>query len=185
MTHLTAIVKYGHRTLLALVKPFLEICFLRRNPQDLPPSGLLLGLSLLAYALSGALVSTVTLPVVTALLAGFTDTLLLCLLTGSVLYLQRLRARVPQTLTALAGTGAILSIVALPIASWMHSVEQTGGDGSVPKLILLLLLFWSLAVAGHILRHALSTIFMVGLVLAVVFFWVSFDILNSLFPLGA
>ncbi|NIR28276.1 MAG: hypothetical protein GWN84_02870 [Gammaproteobacteria bacterium] len=175
----------GHRTLLALVKPFLDICLLRRNPQDLPASGLLLGLCLLAYAASGMLVSTVMLPAPTAFLAGVTDTVLLCLLTASVLYLQRLRARVPQTLSALAGTGAILSIIALPVTSWLQSARDAGTDTSLPDLMLLALLVWSLVVAGHILRHALSTVFIVGVVLAVLFFWISVNVLYSLFPLDA
>lgn len=179
------VMQHGHRTLFALLKPFVDICLLRRNPQDLPTSGLLLALCLLAYALSGMLLSTIMLPAPTAFLAGLADTALLCLLTASVLYLQRLRARVPQTLSALAGTGAILSIVALPVTSWLHSASAAGRDTSLPDLALLALLVWSLVVAGHILRHALSTVFIVGLVLAVLFFWISVNVLYSLFPLSA
>jgi len=173
-----------NNALLALVKPFVDICLLKRNPQDLPTSGLLLGITLAAYGLSGVLVSATMLPTGTALLAGLADTALLSFLTASLLYLQRLQARVPQTLTALAGTGAILGVVALPLTNWAQSARQSGTDAMLPELIILLLLGWSLTVAAHILRHALSTSFPVGLILAIVFFWVSINIMYWLFPVA-
>lgn len=169
------------KSLLILIKPFFDICLLRQTPQDLPASGLLLGLALGAYTLSGALVSNVTLPAGTAVLAALTDTALLAGLTAGALHLQHLQGRLSQTLTALAGTGAILAVLAIPLTGWLSRVQEAGADSSLPRLLLLLLLGWSLAVAGHILRHALSTIFALGLVLAVIFYWISYSILFSLF----
>lgn len=170
------------RDLLILFRPFIDLCLLRVKPQDLPVSGLLLGLALLAYTLSSALVSTVSLPAGSALLAGTADTALLSGLTFSVLRFQHLHARAPQTLTALAGTGALLGVLSLPVTSWLHGVQRSGGDIELPVLLLLVILVWSVVVVGHILRHALSTPYIFGLVLAVVFYWVSFVVLNAIFP---
>lgn len=170
--------------MIALIKPFVEICLLRLRPQDLPASGLLLGAALVAHTISAALVSIVSLPLGRALLAGITDTLLLGLLTVSALYLQRRQTRAQQTLTALAGCGTILGILALPVIAWLHTASQAGRDLAVPGFLLLILVGWSLTVAGHVLRHALSTAFIFGLVLALVFYWISVNILKFLFPIA-
>jgi len=168
----------------ALISPFVNLCLLRVAPQDLPASWLLVGLTLVAYTLSGVLVSNVSLSTGHALLAGLTDTGLLCVLTVSLLYVQRVPARLPQTLTALAGTGTLFGVVALPVTSWLHTAHQAGEDTSLPALLLVGLIGWSLAVAAHILRHALSTVFFLGLVIAIAFYWISLQVLGSLFPVG-
>lgn len=110
------------------------------------------------------------------------DTVLLSVMTMSVLYLQRLQDRLLQTLTALAGTGTLLGVVALPVSGWLHNAQLGGEEMALPALLLLLLIGWSLTVVGHILRHALSTVFVMGLLLALVFYWVTVKILNGLFP---
>lgn len=168
----------------AIIRPFIDICLLRLRPQDLPDSTPLLGLVLIGHTLSAVLLSSVALPVWEALLAGILDTVLLAAMTIAVLQLQRLQNRFKQTLTALAGTGALIGFVAIPLSSWLHTAHVTNGNASTPALLLLLLIGWNLAIAGHILRHALSTIFIMGLVLAMVFYWFTINILNAIFPVN-
>ena len=168
----------------ALVKPFLDLCLLRRAPQDLPSSDLLLWLVLVTHTVSGILLSVVTLSFGQALLAGIMDTLLLAGLTVSVLYIHRLYDRFKQTLTALAGAGTVLGLLALPITGWFHAARSADGDTSGPILVLLVLIGWSITVAGHILRHALSTVFILGIVVALIFYWISINIMNRLFPIA-
>ena len=43
---------------------------------------------------------------------------------------------------------------------------------------------WSIAIAGHILRHAMSVPFIVGIVLALVFSWISFVLVRAVVPAG-
>jgi hypothetical protein len=168
--------------LFAIIKPFVDICLLRLRPQDLPESTPLLGLVLIGHTLSAVLLSSVALHLWEALLAGMLDTLLLAAMTTSVLYFQRLQNRLKQTLTALAGTGTLIGVVAIPLSNWLHTAHETSSDAGTPALLLLLLIGWSLTVAGHILRHALSTVFIMGLALAIVFYWITIKILNALFP---
>lgn len=167
--------------MLALAKPFIQICLLRSSPQDLPPSGLLLGLALGAYTLTGIAGWMTLFPAHEAMGAALSSTLLLIGLTGSMLYMQRLKSRVVQTLTALAGTGALLQLVELPFSRWLAQADGPGE--SLPTLGLLAILVWSLAIGGHVLRHALSTVFTLGLLLAVVIYWLSASILIAMFPL--
>ena len=158
---------------------------MRLGPQDLPTSNLLMVMVLLSHTITSILLSTVHLEIGPSLLSGVIDTALLCALTATLLYATRLQVRLTQTLSALAGTGTLLGLVALPISSWLHAAQAGGSETVTPALILLMLVGWSLAVMGHILRHALSTMLILGLVIASVMYWVTISIMTALFPLGA
>lgn len=166
-----------------LVRPFVEICVLRRGPQDLPVSTLLLGIMLVAHTVSSTLLSVVTLDVWKAIMAGIVDTLLVAALTGSLLYLHRLKSRIVQTLTAMTGTGAIITLAAIPLFTWLKGAEAAGSGSPIAALLVLGLIAWSLGVSGHILRHALSVPYILGILIAFAFFWISHTVFNSLFPL--
>lgn len=144
---------------------------------------MLLGIALVAHTLTGILVSLMILPTALAFASGLAGTALVCILTVTVLYIQRLPARACQTLTAMAGAIALIDIAGLPILAWLQSVQRSGGNPSTPTLLLLLLTGWSLAVQGHILRSALSTRFIFGLILAIFFFLISYNVMRTLFPL--
>lgn len=168
--------------MLALATPFFKMCLLKLGPQDLPSSGLLLAVALTAYTLTAMLTSLAILPASSVVLAAFTDTALLSGLTVGLLYIHRFRSRLTQTLTALAGTGTVLGLAALPAAGWLVLSKESGGSIDQPRLILMALTLWGLIVMGHILRHALSTVFILGIVLAFIFYMVSANVMVVLFP---
>jgi hypothetical protein len=135
---------------------FLDICLFRKGPQDVPASPVLLKLSLITYALSGLLVMWVNTKLSTALLQTLLDLVLLIGMTYGVLQRQGFGARFGQTMTALLGTGTLLGLTALPVVIWIG--ETAAEDGmTLPSLLFLLLLGWSMAVMAHVLQHALST----------------------------
>jgi len=165
----------------AIVNPFIQICLLRQGPQDLPTSGILLAIALTAHTVMSIVWSNISLSAVDALLSGLLDTLLLVVLTTTLLYAQRRKERVVQTLTALAGTGTIITFLALPVSGWLQRVDQSAGEGGLAVIVLLLLMVWSLAVVAHIFRHALSIPYFFGLVVAVVFYGISISAFRALF----
>ncbi len=171
-------------SLRAIVNPFVQICLLRQGPQILPTSGILLAIALTAHTVMSILLANVSLSVFSAFFSGIVDTVLLVVLSATLLYVQRRNARVIQTVTALAGTGAIITLVALPISGWLHGADQGAGEGGFALLLLLILTGWSLAVAGHIFRHALSVPYFLGLILAVVFYGISISVFRALFPVA-
>ena len=168
-----------------LIYPFVQICLLRMKPQDLPASGMLLAVVLAAHTLAGVAVAAVNLRFDHALAAGIIDTALMCALTAGLLMLRTLRERTVQTLTALAGAGAVIGFVAWPVSLWIHSAHQTNEPAPALAVALVLVLGWSLTVSAHILRHAVSAPFYIGLIIAIAFYWISIRVLNGLFPLGA
>jgi len=169
-------------SLLVLVKPFLLICLLRAGPRDLPASAFLLGLALAASTVGSTLVAVFLLGPWRALLEGIAETLLLGLLTVSLLGVLRLQARIVQTLTALAGSGTLIGLLALPIYAWARGLGDAEVANPLPTLLLLALLAWSLVVSGHILRQAMAVPFFVGLMVSVMFYWISVTVLTALFP---
>ena len=168
----------------ALIHPFVQICLLRLRPQDLPSSAALLVLVLLAHTVIGVAVAAVNLGFGQAVAAGVIDTALLCGLTTGLLVLSNLRARAIQTLTALAGAGSIIGIVAYPVSLWIQDAHDASQESPALALLLLSVLGWSLVVSGHILRHALSAPYYLGLLVSVAFYWISVKILGGLFPIA-
>jgi hypothetical protein len=172
------------QSLRAIVNPFVQICLLRQGPQHLPTSTILLAITLAAYTLLTVLLSTASLSVAGALLWGIINTLLMAALTATLLYMQRRGVRVIQTLTALAGTGAVITFIALPIFGWLHGADHAASEAAFAWLLAVFLTLWSLAVSGHIIRHALSIPFFFGLVIAVIFYVISISVFRTLFPVA-
>ena len=163
----------------ALLRPFIAICRFRAGPQDLPASTVLLGVALAAHAVGGVLVALVVLDVWRSLAAGVTGTVVLAGLTASLLTVNRLQDRIVQTLAALAGCDAIISVLATPILLYAHAAQDGAAPLATPLVIALIV--WSIAVFGHILRHALSTSMVIGVVVSLIFYWISMGVLNHLY----
>ena len=93
-----------------LSKAFLDICLLRKGPQDLPKSSVLLTLCLILYTALDVLLTVQTRPFTDALLVSLVDVGFLLLVTFLILKQHRHHERWSQTMTALFGTGVILGI---------------------------------------------------------------------------
>lgn len=169
--------------MLPLLKMFWGICLLRVPPQDLPASRRLLASSMLIYFALSFAVAGIQLASRLALPAAVLDTAFLSLVTFVMLWVRSYLPRYTQTLTALTGSGAILGAIALPVLLWQQ--QATAGNAepafTLPSLLLLLWTAWNIVVIGHVLRHALSTMFVVGIVLAVVYMHLAFHLARLLF----
>jgi len=167
--------------LLAIVHFFIELCLLRRKPQDLQASAALLLMVLVAGLLGGVLLAV---SAGAALLAGVGQTALDFLLMLGVLHLAlKLTDKLPrflQTATALVGADTVVGIVALvPVALAGPSLDDS------PQLLLAGLMFmalvaWSVLITAHILRHAFDIKLMQGAIIAVAFDVFSFVIVGGL-----
>lgn len=165
-----------------LLNRFLDICLLRAGPQDLPASTVLLILSLIIYTASGLLLSLLNANLARSLLIVIVDVLMLVGLAYLILWIRMLTKRYLQTLTALAGTGAILELTALPLLYWQNLSATTDGPGLfITSLLLWAWLIWNVIVVAHILRHTLSTSFFNGTLLSVLYMFVSVSVIRILY----
>jgi hypothetical protein len=149
------------RELLAL---FLQISLLRRGPQDLPASTLLLVLTVLAYLAVNLLVSAAlpaAVPPPAGLRAGLVEQLAISTAFTLGWYFALLRVvrrpeRTLQTTTAVFGLQTILTLPWLP-CEWL--VQHFGEDATwqVPiTCAALMLAAWLIAANSNIVKAALE-----------------------------
>ncbi|NIN35213.1 MAG: hypothetical protein GWO08_12845 [Gammaproteobacteria bacterium] len=168
--------------LVTLFKNYFEICLLRKNPQDLPRSTELLAVSLALYIAISTLVIVYTAPLATAMASSVIEILLVSLITWVILRLHKKPERLMQTLTAIVGTGCIISLFAIPLI-YSGMLWQTGEVlQSVAALLYLALVIWNIMVLGHILRHALATTLGFGIVFAIIYIVITTYLISLAFP---
>jgi hypothetical protein len=138
------------------IRLYTQIALLRRGPQDLPASRLLLGLTVAGYLGVNFVVSSVLPPGgrwLEALLVATLFTLLWYLL---LLWLAGRPERTLQTTSAVFGFQAVLTPL-VDSCGWL--VRRFGEDSpwQVPCMCVLLLLFaWVIAANSHIVKAALE-----------------------------
>jgi hypothetical protein len=163
-----------------LLQGFWDICLLRRGPQDLPASQTLLRLALLVYALAGFTLTLLQETAARAVIAVAADLGLLVLFVQFILYLDGRTGRFVQTLTALAGTGALFALLAWPILAWSASLPLPREAIAFPDLLGLGLMVWNIIVIGHILRHAIDAKLGLGIAIALAYAIVSIKLVELL-----
>jgi hypothetical protein len=174
-----------------LIRLFLDIAMHRRGPQDVPAERGVFVFALAAYLVAGGAAlwpsAAGTREVFGQLML---DLVLLVAVCAALLALTGRAARLGQTLAALFGTGALLSVAALPFV-WLLAI--TMGDGvTMPETIppaaalssiaLFGLLLASLLVTGHILRQALDWSYAGGVLAATAYFAFSTFVFRSVYP---
>ena len=111
-----------------IIQAFIAIATLRMGPEDLPASRFLLGLTLIAYLLIGGIsVSLYADSVADGVRQLAVDIVVLLLFFSALLTLYRRQVRLLQTIIAALGTGAFLSMLALPLSAWLRWEEAAGG----------------------------------------------------------
>jgi hypothetical protein len=162
-----------------LLSLYRDICQLRRGPQDLPHSPLLL---------AAVCAATLLLQLAIAELFGVTGDTLLAGVIGLafnlgvlhlVLTLRGFGNRFVQTALAWFGCALFFILLLLPVmlltgAPPVSSDQVTPVQGML-ALLALPILGWWLVVDAHILRHALNLPFLGGLAVAII--WIVAELL--------
>jgi hypothetical protein len=170
----------------AILRSFVSICLLRMGPQDLPAAPALLVIAIFLYMATGMIVAAQHMSMAGAIGLATLDTALFGFMLFLLLWIQQKLERFQQTFTALLGTGALLELVAVPLLMWQQhgidiSAETLTTGAIIASLLLWVWLFWSLLVIGHIIRHAIDTILPIGVLLGVLYMFVTFSVTRSLF----
>ena len=168
--------------MLLLFRYWLDLCLLRAGPQDGPGSVFSLVFAITCYAMVSVLVMTSGYGMLAGARLALLELVMLVAFIVLLLYLLNKAARINQTLAAMAGAGSLLGLVAFPLVL-MQGPENV--DGAVPialSLVWVALLVWNLMVSAHILRHALSSSFGMGLAVAILYLLISTQFAVTLFP---
>ena len=160
----------------AFIKTLFEIVTIRKGPDAIPYSWLLLNVATALWFLPllalVAVIQDFGRPAVVVLVASW---LLSLACYASVIVLAGYRHRLLQSLTAIIGCGAIIFFA--QVASLVAASLLVGA--AVAEIIVDLLLFWSVYVKGHIVSRAISREWYVGMVIAIGVFLLQYAFTNA------
>ena len=170
---------------------FFEICRLNKGPQDIPASKNLLTLCLVVYGLLSVQLTVFSQPIEKAVLAGILEVALIIIFSLALLQISGKIERWVQMVTALAGTGIIISILAIPLYFFIGigigegGMVASGGVNILGLLFLTVLAFWNICIMGHILRHAIGVNMFSGIILAISYLWIVYSFTSAIMPMKA
>ncbi len=132
--------------------------------------------------LASALLAMLSAQLVYATLAGIVEALLVMLFTFGLLQIVNKTERWSQTVTAISGTGIIISLIAFPLY-YLGTIGNQGGFGQMIGLLsLIVLIIWNIAIMAHIFRHALQTTIGFGVAIAISYVWIISNFIAILLP---
>ncbi len=168
----------------ALLQPFWQMCLLRSGPQSLPASPLLLVIAGGANVAAGAMVAASLTPLTFSggLMLATVVLLLLGGLTFIILWIRVKKGRWVQTVTALAGSEAVIYAYLVPVGVFARAVAGGQGPLMIPVVLAVFAaLLWLLLVFANILRHALSVPLALGGIFAGFYLFLTVRVSINLF----
>ncbi len=150
-----------------ILKAFFDVILLRKGPEDIPRSALLLalviGLAIVVNMLFDVMIETAyetdfSLEIATEIVK-ITSYVIVLMMFG-------LMNRLMQTMTALIGCNAILGILSIGVLM----LAQPLGIAELDGVLAWLVIFWLILVEGHIISRAVKLHLVTGIAMAVVIF---------------
>ncbi|MCG7899909.1 MAG: hypothetical protein JAY99_01140 [Candidatus Thiodiazotropha lotti] len=162
----------------ALISAAIELCLLRRSPQDLPASSVLLWITAILNLLAGVLMlmDADSSPAKAIGQTLFELALMMSALYAALLLNGRLE-RFIQSATALMMCGFLLGMLALPLIAWGKQ-NQSAEAG----ILFLVVFAWGVVVIGHILRHTFEFSLNVGIAIALLYTLLAGTLVALIFP---
>lgn len=165
--------------MLALLRFFVQLATLRRSPQDLPASPVLMVLlAMLSLLVGTANGSSLFGGVRAAFGANLLDLLLTLVMLFALLQFKRHVARWQQTASAFFGLGVLAGLVMLLI----RSPAELLGVAEIAMLVDLLLAIWLHIALGNVLRHALGIPLLAGVMIVLSYTVLAFNLIARIFP---
>ncbi|NOQ62915.1 MAG: hypothetical protein GQ582_00195 [Methyloprofundus sp.] len=144
----------------------------------MPHSQILLRVSMLAFALISYLMISLSSGALNALLQVALELIIVISFAALSLSITHNMQRFMQTICALVGTDALLSLFAMPVIATLH-IDSTH---TLAAIALLALMLWNWLVSAHIIRHAINSSFSFALGLVFLYIFSASQIIGVLFP---
>lgn len=153
--------------MLALIETLFDIIRLRKGPDSIPHSPFLLVVIIAMWLFAGMVMTLLTAELdqkdfVIGTVTGVAG--LLCYV--AIVVLSGKRARLMQTVMALLGCGALLSLMFVAGNVFLTPFLSE----NISNLIVTLILLWTVPVEGHIISRAIERHWYVGVVVAMAVF---------------
>lgn len=161
---------------------FWGICVFKNGPQDVAISYSLIKWVFIGYVTVGAVLFFSSTPTTIAIVISFTETILLTGFVYLLLSLFAVSERFLQTITALYGTGAIITSLSVPIVFYIDESVRHEQSAGIAGLLLLAVVCWSYTIMAHILHKAIEKSLGVSLLLTFCYLYLSYKIISVIFP---
>ncbi len=162
--------------MLALIKLFFEITLFKKAPQDIPDSKVLFQLVIAVYMIISFSTMWLNTSILNALIQVGVELFLALGFCQIILMLAAKQERFQQTLMALLGVDAIISLFAFPV---LISLSSFGFN----FILIIALAIWHWIVTAHILRHALTQAFSFCLGIALLYILGSYWVMGWVFAM--
>jgi CDP-diglyceride synthetase len=168
-----------------LILVFFEITLHRRGPEQLPSSQFFF-LSVLAVSVCVDLLVLLVDEVAarTVFVTLFTTALDIAFVWAVLRTFDRER-RFRQTMSAMLGVNAILSLFIVPLALWSQALDVPEGEIALPWVFLLVLAIWSIDIAGFVLARALDRPYALGVAIMLGYVLLTVSLQQSLLPVAS
>ncbi len=165
-----------------ILKLYLDICRLRKGPEDVPYSNVLALVTLIFYGFFlllarvgvGGLSFQFSALSLAMILGVFSLTLFL------FLAFKKLSSRFLQTFTALIGSDLVITAFSLPLV-WANSLGERNALSMTTGLMILALMVWDLIVKGFIFQRAMGISSLQGNLLALAMIMLTLNLDESLY----
>ena len=165
--------------MLVLFQFFVDLARLRRGPQDLPYSSVLLALMALLSIMIGTINGRELFGGVQAALgANLVDLVLSLGLLWVLLKTKDKAARWQQTATAFLGLGVLAGLIML----FVRTPADAFGVVQFAILIDLVVAVWLHVALGNVLRHALEIPLLAGVLIVLAYTVFAFNLIAQVFP---
>ena len=164
--------------MMPIFRLFLAVCLFRKGPQDVPASGLLLGLLIGLNLLVSFLLGTLEGSPLEAVLQSFVADLLLLILIALLLIKRRHPERILKTATAAFGADSLISLLAFP---WLLLGAIWPDFQPVTPWLMLGFMIWGQLILANLLKIALAWPAIAALGVAFLYLVISMDLIRYLF----
>ena len=162
-----------------LIRLLLAICTFRKGPQDIPASPALFGVIVFIYLTAGIFMVGMETGWQEGVLRVLTEGLLLGGCIWGLLVAVGNRNRFLQTATAAYASDTLVSAMTqIPLLMLMGGISSP----DLTRRLMIILMLWHWSILGHILRHALSIRWALGMVLALAYILFSYNFIAMIFP---
>ena len=163
----------------ALIKTLLDIVLIRKGPDALPSSWLLLYAAMFLWFVP-LIAATLLIPDYTAYNAmlEFAGQLISLLIYAGIIVAAGRIPRVLQSVTAVVGCGALMSVLVITDVVLL----QPFLGANIVAVGLFLIICWSVRVDGHIMSRSLDRDWYVGVLIAMAVFLLQYSFIMAMSP---
>lgn len=154
----------------AILKELWLIAILKRTPQTMPASQVLLVFLVVAHFIIGVTLASTSVAFDMAAMTALVGTAVMIAFIYLILRMKGMQQRFVQSVSAMAGCESLIGLVALPMTYLFHA---GGGESGLIALFSLLVFAWNIVVAAHIFQHTFNITSQQGVFYAVFYIFTS------------